>query len=188
MACATCAKTECDCDVTLTATEAKQSFAQRLSKIADRARNIPTRMGLRPYRVFMVWETFASGERGAGRARELARVELLPVPEVVSLDNVALRASEAGVVRLGMLQLKGVSTCSYTRDQLEGHTLPVEAQDTLPANVVFRYEIVEDGRGDAKPTRDRFRLAVTPHRDTNSIDWRITLERVGDDAPRKLVT
>lgn len=182
--CEGCSASPCTCSV-LTASEAKRSFAQRLSGMADRAREIPMRMGLRPYRVFLVHVVYPSGERRAGVGKEINRTELLPIPEVVSLDNVALRASENGVIRLGMIQLKGVSTCNYTRDQLEGHTIPTLAQDTLPKNIEFYYEVVEDGRGDAQPVRDKFRLATTPHRDTNQIDWRVTLERLGKDEARR---
>lgn len=184
MACGGCGTSSCTCDP-LTPVQAQQSFAQRLSRMADRARETPMRMGLRPYRVYLVHVTYPGGERRAGAGREISRVEILPQPEVVSLDNVALRASEAGIVRMGMVQLKGVSTCAYTRDQLEGHTITTLAQDTLPKNLEFFYEVVEDGRGDARPIRDKFRLAATPHRDTNTIDWRVTLERIGDDERRR---
>jgi hypothetical protein len=170
----------------LTAEEARQTFAHRLGAVADRIRGIATRLGARPYRVFFVYTKFTGEERGAGAEVEISRTEILPTPLVSSLDNIALRASEAGIIRMGSLRLTGVST-SYTQDQLEGRMTPEEHTADTRQPYRFFYEVVEDGRGDPNPTRGKYRLLTTPMRRATQADWSFSLEKIDADRPREVL-
>lgn len=171
----------------LTTAEAKRSLAHRFGPRADRLRQFATKFGIRPYRVFLIWTRWWGDERGEGRETEIKRVEILPNPKVESLDAVAYSPSSAGTIPLGSIRLTGVSVDAFTFDLLEGrHADVIERDDakTIKGDVSFFYEIVEDGRGDDPPTRARFRLATTPFRRAEKVDWLLVLERASEDRTR----
>jgi len=176
----------------LTPSQGKAALATRLSPVADRIRNnIATRMGVNPYRVFLVHTAWAvNGERGEGTERELSRVELLPVPNVTSLDSIALSPGGAGLIQMGSLRISLISSTRYTHDQLIGKLLAagstsIAPGEQLPQNVNFFWEVTEDGRGDLDPVRRRFRVSSTPVLKTDSAQWQVMLEKQDGDRPRE---
>ena len=164
--------------------EARGTLVNRFVKLADRLRQLNTKFGLRPYRVFLVWSKWTGEERGEVNEVEALRIEILPTPKVSSLDSVALNPMSAGIVPVGSLRVTEVSG-AFTQDVLMGKKLPVLHEETIPEPWEFFYEVVEDGRGDPEPVRSKFRLMSTPFRNAENVEWNVTLERVSEDRDRK---
>lgn len=166
----------------LTPEQAKKSLANRLAPMADRLRQLKTNFGIRAKRVYLVWTKYQN-VRGEGDEVEIKRVELLPTPKVSEVNAIAFMMSTGGVIPTGSLRLSEVSL-NYTSDQLEGLYVPEKHEDEIPKNYKFYYEIVEDGRGDPMPTRQRFRLSAKPNRNETKLSWDITIERTSNDPDR----
>jgi hypothetical protein len=166
--------------VALTAAQAKRSLAHRIAPRIDKVRQIATKLGLRPYRVALVWTAFDGSERGEGTEVEVKRIELLPTPKLQGMDGVMLNPFTIGLVPIGMVRLKLVSA-TYTFDVLSGFWVPEQHEKHIPQPINFRYEVVEDGRGDSVPKVQKFRLAAKPERQAGSVSWLVLLERIGTD-------
>jgi len=167
----------------LSAERAKHSLANRLGTRVDRLRQIATNLGIRPYRVFLVWEKYSGEERGVGDPIVVARHEILPTPKVSGIDSVARNPFGAGMLPVGSIRLDRVST-SMTRDELCGLMIPGRHEDHIPEPYSFYYEVIEDGRGDPCPLRDKYRLAATPMRQAGRVSWVVVLERESEDNQR----
>jgi len=171
----------------ITPREARGSILQRVAPMVDRARQVATKTGLRSRRVFLVWTMWDGVEIGAGDEVELARMELLPTPRVQGLDAVALQSFSAGILPEGSIKVDCVSV-RYTEDQLNGRVVPPTSKcaqptvwDPPPVNGSFFYEVVEDGRGDQEPVRQKYRLSSQTWRREGRIAWSFTLERISED-------
>lgn len=167
----------------LTPSEAKHSLLNRLTRTVDRARQIATKLGARPFRVFLVWTTWTGRETGVGIEKETCRIEILPTPLVVSLDSVTFSIFHAGTVKEGSVRLEEVSN-SFTYDLLTGHVVDGEHVDQIPLNMDFFYEIISDGRGDPEPVRQKYRILAQPFRRAEKVDFTVMLERRGQDNER----
>lgn len=169
----------------LSPSEAKQTLAHRFgTRIAPRLRQLSTRFGLRSSRVFLVWVRWTGDERGEGRAQEPVRVELLPTPRIRDQTSVVYNPLAGGVLPVGTLRVDLVSV-EYTSDQLEGRAVPGRPRgEAVPADWDFFYEVVEDGRGDNPPERERFRIFGKPSRDEGAMGWVLLLERTAEDLSR----
>lgn len=163
----------------LTPDQAKRTLANRFIRLADNVRQLATKFGIRPYRVWLVWTQFTGTEVGMGKEVEKLRTEILPTPDVGSLDRVALSPSGAGIVRIGDVQIKEISG-TFTRDQLLGKTYPSRRDDgDGPGEPIrFFYEIQEDGRGDNPARRERFVPMSEPNRKADDVQWQIMLSRI----------
>lgn len=147
-------------------------------------RQLNTKFGIRPYRVFLNWTLWQGTETGEGYESLQQRIELLPTPMVKSLDNIAFSPWHAGILQVGSLRISEVSCVAYGEDILRGldvrliPTLDLTGPNvTIPEPWDFFYEVVEDGRGGATPDRPRFRLVNTPMRRAGKLDWTFMLER-----------
>jgi hypothetical protein len=167
---------------------ARESILQRVAPIVDKARQIGVRSGLRSRRVFLVWTTWDGAERGEGNEVELSRMELLPTPRVTGLDAVAMQSFSAGVLPEGSIRVELVSVL-YTEAQLNGFIVPPSERclaplvwNPPPPNGSFFYEVVEDGRGDVLPTRQKYRLASQVWRREGRVSWSFVLERISEDS------
>jgi hypothetical protein len=131
------------------------------------------------------------GSAARGDSQEHARVEILPTPNLRSLDNLALDPRAAGILPVGMVRLTEV-TMSLTNDQLRGWAVPNLANATTPGAPIdhvpqpfdFFYEVQADDRSGGPEVRRRFRPATDPFLDAENVQWTITLERVSEDANR----
>lgn len=171
----------------LTTSEARASLAARLGARVDRVRQLSTRMGLRPLRVFLIWTEWTGAEHGEGTESVVCRHEIIPTPRVVDISNVALKPMSAGLVAEGTLKVDRV-TLALTDDMLHGKRYPISGAYVEPRLGVrgdFFYEVVEDGRGDDCPERRRFRLAAEPARRAGEADWVLVLERTAGDLSRE---
>lgn len=176
----------------LSAAQARGTLMARLAGTAarpgviDRARQIAVNMGARPYRVELVWTTWTGAERGEGTERELARLELLPSPQVTDLTSVALNAFSAGKLPVGSVRLSEVSAGRYTEDLLRGLRLPDGSRLDERKND-FYFDVHEDGRNlapDELAERKRFRVMAGPHLSSCCTQYSIVLERASKDPNR----
>ena len=171
--------------------EAGKSLASKLAPAADRLRQLNTKFGIRPYRVFLCWTTFGGSETGEGYEELRQRVEILPTPCVESLDSVAFSPWHAGILPVGSVKVSEVSCVAYGEDILRGFDVKlIPGLDLRSVNVSipepwdFFYEVVEDKRGGDEPDRPRFRLANTPFRKAETQEWVFTLERTSRERTR----
>lgn len=158
----------------------RRTLANRLAKTADRIRQIATNMGVRPYRVFLVWTTFDGPERGEGNEVLLARKEILPTPKVPSLESLQEAAYSGGVLVTGTLRVERVSL-DFTRYELLGRDIPGRGiVEQIPDNIDFFWEVDFDDRqrveGD-KPFPTRYRVSGEPSYRAGGTSWTVTLER-----------
>jgi hypothetical protein len=173
----------------LTALQAKRTLANRLgTRLGDNLRQLNTKFGIRPYRLFLVWTKWTGIERGEGDEQVVAEHEILPTPKVESLDSVALSIFAAGQLEVGSVRVSEVSL-KLTRDQLTGRDIPgVGIVDHVEQPYDFFYEMREDGRGEVdtgvQPARLKFRLAADPFRRAEKPYWQMTLERISEDRSR----
>jgi hypothetical protein len=167
--------------------EARHSLANRLGiKVADKLRQLNTKLGVRPTRVWLVWRKWDGGERGQGDPVEVKRIEILPTPMVGSLDAVTFSVFHAGTVPAGSVKLTEVSL-KFTYDELTGRMLLGQKlhSDNVPQPWEFYYELVEDGRGDPEPVHQRFRFLSYPRRDSDNCQWVVMLQKMSEDDNRQ---
>lgn len=180
---------------------AKRSLAHRLTRVADRLRQLNTRFGLRSKRIFLVWTTWSGVERGEGVEVLLAQVELLPTPRVSDLTAIARRPFPPGIFPEGALRVDQISAGAYTLDVLNGKSIPRATTSAPRADVGqgvngktiekasnpridFWYELQEDGRGDDPAERQRYRVFGGPSRSEGSLYWAVNLERADESRNR----
>jgi hypothetical protein len=182
-----------------------------MGRLADRLRQMNTRKGLRPYRVFLRWTRW-DAERGDGYETDVATVELLPTPKVASMDSVSFSLFHAGTVPAGSLRLSEVSAARYSEDNLRGLVIPTfpghgedegaSAGGDAPCDppgtgagisvrdgasvrepYQFFYEVVEDGRH-GRAERKRFRILSEPMLRADTQQWTLMLEKTDPDQRR----
>lgn len=169
----------------LTPAQAKRTLAARFAPKADKLRQLHTRFGARPYRLFLVWTQWSGEERGEGDERVLQELEFLPTPKVESLDAVALNPMTAGLIAMGSIRVSEVSAATFTEDKLRGLVHPTLGHvDHIPEPFDFFYEMREDGRGDDPAWRSKYRLSTTPMRRATKLDFMFMLERISEDRSR----
>lgn len=153
--------------------------------LADRLRQLHTKFGARPSRLFMVWVVWDGEERGEGNERVHCELEILPTPKIVDLTSVALNPYSAGKLPVGSIRVDEVSA-SIPEDLLLGRNVP--GGGPLPQPFDFFFEVRDDGRDGADPLRQRYRLMATPSRRATNVSWSIMLERASEDRTRKGTT
>jgi hypothetical protein len=159
-------------------------------------RQLATRFGIRSTRVFLVWTRWTGEYRGEGDEYEVARVEMLPAPKVSPDTAVQGQPYSAGKLPVGMLTVNLISL-RFTREMLQGRVMPSNnegankvvapkraSDDARDEPVDFFWELVEDGRGDTPPLRDRYRVLGEPSRDEGNVCWVATIERASEDHTR----
>ncbi len=159
----------------LTPRQAGDTLAHRLGGRVDRIRQIATNLGIRPYRVFLTWVKWSGESAGEGEPSVMKRIELLPIPKVQNIDAIQRSLYSAGTLPVGSVRVDRISV-GYTEDQLSGRK---SGDDSIPDDLDFFYEIVEDGRGDDPAYRNKYRLASQPFRKAGSVYWVVVLERIG---------
>lgn len=165
----------------LTPAQAKNTLVNRFNPKADRLRQLSTKFGLRPYRMFLVHTKWDGAERGEGFEHLTSRAELLPTPQIINMDNVSFSFFHAGTLPVGSIRVDQISG-TFTEDTLRGK---LGHQDEVDPTTDFFYEVVEDGRGDPNPLPSRYRLLSMPFRRAGKLDWTILLERVSQERDRE---
>lgn len=165
---------------------ASRTLAHRLAAKVDRVRQVATRLGVRPYRVFLVWTRWTGEEEGEGERVRVLEHEILPTPLVSDLSSIALSPMSAGALPVGSLRVTEVSAL-LTADVLKGLRKPSAAGASEPEigdDEDFFYEVVEDDRSGASVERRKMRLAADPFLDAQNVQWILLLERRGADDDR----
>jgi hypothetical protein len=179
----------------LSPNQARKTLANRLGRVADDVRQIATNIGVRPYRVFLIWTKWVGTgtvERGEGTEYIIQKLEILPTPRVTSLDGLSLSIAHAGVIPIGSVRVDRISVRRFTEDVLKGKAFPCDPlpfgerieEKHIPEPYDFFWEIVEDGRGDCPAKRRRFRPMTEPVRRPGKPDWTLMLDRVSLDRNR----
>ena len=143
----------------------------QLQPAIDAARRVNHVLGLRPYRVFLVWQ-----ERDRRRVwLERHRLELTPV-RIVALDDVDLELSQAGLQPAGRILLRDVSPRQVNEDTLRGY-LDGEPWGKDTTDREFFYEVQIHGRcaGQVKPRRRRFVVGTEPFHNGDAFEFRVGL-------------
>lgn len=156
------------------------SLARKLIPVVDRVRDLYTKFGARPYRVWIVRTRFASNQRGRGVEQVIQELEIMPTPLVVDMRSLNEVVTPVGVNEQGTIQLQYISG-RYTEEMLLGvgpDGTPVASNET-----VF-YEI-EFFRGDGAPgERRRFVRDSIPYYNSTQFQWLITLVSVLENRAR----
>lgn len=149
-----------------------KSLARKLIPVVDKARDIATQLGARPYRVRLVRTRWTGGRRGVGVEEIISLMEILPTPKVVDLNTLAEIVTPIGPTEIGLIQLQQVSG-RYTEDILVG----VDPSGNKPAQSDDLYYEIEFFRVDEQPSdHHRFALATVPYYHATQCQWTITLD------------
>lgn len=159
--------------------EAERTLAHRLGARVDRIRQFKTKLGVSPYRVYLVWTRAGGRERGEGEETELKRIEILPAPKVTDLNAVSITAMAAGTIPMGSIRITEVSV-KLSQKTLTGELIldGVAPNDVPKYN--FFYEVQLDERYGATQDKTKYRLSAVPFLDAENVQWIATLERIED--------
>lgn len=151
-----------------------------LQAAVDEARSVVHDLGLRGYRVFLVWQRRDSNQR----FQEINRKELFPV-QVSSLAGVAYESSPSGMQPEGDVVLTELSPAQTNTRELLGRVPDLNYH--LDPDIEFFYEVTPRARcvGD-NPVPGRFTPASLPYYDAEN--FQITINLVDQEAPRTPVT
>jgi hypothetical protein len=182
-----------------------RTITERLAGRVDRLRQLNTRFGQRSRRVFLVWTRFNGEERGEGNEQVIRRVEILPTPRVTDASQINYRPWSGGTMPEGSLRVDEISTVVFTGDCLKGLRFPNQPYSVGPQpphneplvdpntdllqpgpdpQTDFFYEVVEDGRGDQQPERERYRLLGRPWRNEEQIYFAVVIEAASSQMGR----
>ena len=152
--------------------------------VVDRVRQIATKLGARPLRVFLVWSTWTGERRGEGDEQLLVERELLPTPVVSDPTTIARNPYSAGTLPVGTVVVSEISSGQYNEDELRGWKLP-DGSPIDETRMDFWYEVREDGRtAGTNPERRRFRVLGDVYLNAENVEFRVMLERASPDQRR----
>ncbi len=153
------------------------NVVERLGPVADRLRAVRDRVGLTPWRTFVVAYKWSGGARGRGEPLLEKETELLPRPALVTAAGLRVAPSSGGIVASGTVRLVEISP-RYTEDNLD-----LLFQD-VPEDVEIFVEMHLDARDGRTPERCAFRPASKPNRDAGKLQWTLEL-RAGSERTRE---
>lgn len=159
--------------------EDQRTLAQQLVPTADTIRQLYTRFGLRPYRVYLVHAAWSGQVKGQGELRVLRRIEILPTPKVESLDSTSFFLKETGRTETGQIIVTQVSP-KYAEDDLLGRVPAVQDPDnprTSLRNREFYWEVQEGREAAPKAVRRRYVPTAAPDQNRGDFCWTVTLRR-----------
>lgn len=116
------------------------SVAARLQDTVDAGRMLHHEMGLRPYKVYLVWQKRSPAQR----FEEIKRIQLLPVKYQLSSEftRISWKLDIGGGRPEGEVQLSEISPNQVTEGELRGQ---LDGKDP-PPDVEFFYEVVLEPR------------------------------------------
>lgn len=157
------------------------SAGARLSSMWDRARDMKTRAGLRPYEVAIVRARAASARRrGDGPSEIIGEWKLLPTPKVGDLTAITEVVGADQVREMGVIVLSEISLC-YSENVLLGRG---PDGGSIPPDEIVYYEIRTLDRAGNIATRRRFAPSSVPYADYERSQWSISLTRAYHDRER----
>lgn len=170
----------------LPAQQVATSLAGRLVPVVDRIRQLNTRLGLRPYRVFVVHIQWTGAKIGLGQSQEISRREILPTPRVRDISSTSEVYTNMGRVEEGGIVIDQVSA-QWAEDDLMGKT-PDLLDPAVPRsgkrNAEFFYEVVENRAMVTNPLPRRYVPSAAPTLSRDGFAWRIVLSKVMSNRSR----
>jgi hypothetical protein len=163
-------------------------LAVRLVPIVDRIRQLNTRFGIRPYRVFLVHLQWSGNRIGDGTPWELSRKEILPTPKVIDMSSTQEILRFAGLTEEGTVRITEISA-KYTEDDLMGRTpdlIDPEMPRTGLRNCEFFWELVERRPSNPPSVPRRYVPSAVPMLGRDQFEWTVTVTKVSADRPRNL--
>jgi len=106
-----------------------QTLADKLSPVVDKIRSIPSRLGIRPYKVFLIETSWSGGMVGDGEEQLVFEREILPTPKAdikIGLDYRSSGKKETGDVMLKHISANYSEDDLAPRDLKDGHLFFIE--------------------------------------------------------------
>jgi len=138
-----------------------------LASLVDDARQLESDLGLRPYRIFSVYEWWPSGQRGRGDSC-CKETEWLPTP-MLDFRSLRKRYGAAGSVDSGDVVLRKVSA-TMTEAQITNLCSCNQTQDPTASVII-------EARQDNSCVRRTFLVNGPPYLDAGRFEWIIPLKR-----------
>lgn len=157
---------------------AAKTLGESIGPAIDQIRQIPTDLGLRPYRVWLVHWMWPE-RRGVGVPREISRIEMLPTPVVSDMTGIPFNLAAVGLTEGGGVSLSNVSQ-RYSEDDLTGRSPLMRdtvRTKTSKSTMEFFYEIGERRATDPSPKRRRFVVSGVPMLNRTGMRWRVNLTK-----------
>lgn len=148
--------------------------AARLSGMWDRARDMYSRAGLRPYRVSVV-RARATGQRarGDGPTEVVGEWPILPTPKIGDLTGLSEVLQSDQLREMGTIMLSEIST-TYSENLLK---LRGESGSPIPPGELAFFEVCHLDAAGRVTSRRRFINASAPSHDAVRAQWSIALVR-----------
>lgn len=166
--------------------QVRQTLASKLVPVVDKIRQLNSRFGIRPYRVFMVHTQWTGGEPGVGDEMILSRIEILPTPRVRGMEGIDTNVLATGLTEEGTVEVDQISA-RLTEDDLLGRTPDLNdpnQQRTIAGPVDFFWEIVEARGQRPNAVIRRFNPSALPGLSRDGFQWKITLVKQDYDRGR----
>lgn len=170
MACSSCGKSSCGCT-----SACSPSLIEQLTGIVDCIRTIPTDLGARPYKVYLVWTQWSRGDRGEGIEEVIREEELTPTPKIAEISNLVQDVSPVGTDEEGGLTVSEISP-RYNEHYLMGRA---DDGSSIPRDQNFYYEIYYPSK--IPGVRRRFLPAGSPGYVATKFQWTVRLRKVNED-------
>jgi hypothetical protein len=161
--------------------DGQTTMLQSLAPSIDTINQIPTDLGKRVYRVFLVhwlWPV----KKGLGKPREIYRKEILPTPRVRDLNATPFAMTAFGLNEVGGLFIDKISG-RFSEADLTGRTPdvidPARPQTNLATTECF-WE-VRESRGTVPPPKPRrYRPSAVPMLNRSGTLWSVPLTKQDD--------
>lgn len=167
--------------------EMQRTLAVRLVPTVDKIRNLATKFGVRPYRVFIVHIAWTGQRIGQGQPQEISRREILPTPRVREMTSTTEVISTFGRLEEGAISIDQISA-SFAEDDLLGKT-PDMVDPAMPRgglhNREFFWEVQENRGVYPAPIPRRYAVSGVPTLSRGGVSWRVSLTKVSVDRSRQ---
>jgi hypothetical protein len=158
----------------------QNTLVRKLTHVADKVRDLGTKLGGYEYQVSLVRTRWSGGKRGNGTESVVSATPLLPTPKLISLDGQILTLQAVGLDEVGTVIVRQISP-AYTEDELRG--LGPQGEP-IPPDQNFYYEIVLPRPLPEAAVRRRYQLRGTPDYQPTRFGWSVTLLKAGEERDR----
>lgn len=156
------------------------TLVQKLTPVADKVRNLKTRLGGRPYEAFLIHTRWSGGVRHKGTEEILSVTQILPGVQVSALTAQSQTLQSAGLDEVGTIIVSEISP-SYTEDELLG--IGPQGQP-IPADQQFYWEITYPRPYPDAAVRRRYTVDSSPDYRATQFDWKVVLVKAGEERDR----
>jgi hypothetical protein len=164
----------------LTGDQYANTLVQKLTPVADRIRDLRTRLGGVPYQVSLVRTRWSGGRRNHGTEEVVSVTPILPTPKVQALDSMNQVLQSAGLDEVGTIRVTDISP-AYTEDQLVG----VGPQgEPIPSDENFYWEITFPRPLPQMAVQRRYTVSGVPNYNPTRFGWSVALMKAGEERDR----